>query len=58
MSAYQPFSVTIPDNTLEFIRSRVRDYPWHEMPDDGGWNYGTNMDYLKELCDYWVTEYD
>ena len=28
------------------------------MPDDGGWDYGTNLDYLKQLCAYWVDEYD
>ena len=33
-------------------------FPWHEMPDDGGWDYGTNLDYLREFCDYWVTEFD
>lgn len=58
MSAYQPFSVAVPDDTIQFIQTRVRDYPWHEMPDDGGWGYGTNMEYLQELCAYWATEYD
>jgi microsomal epoxide hydrolase len=28
------------------------------MPDDGGWDYGTNLDYMKELCAYWVDEFD
>jgi pimeloyl-ACP methyl ester carboxylesterase len=58
MSACQPFSVAIPDDTLNDIQRRVRDYPWHEMPDDGGWEYGTNLDYMKQFCDYWVNEYD
>ena len=58
MSAYRPYTVEIPDDTLESIRTRVRDYPWHEMPDDGGWNYGTNLHYLREFCDYWVNEFD
>ena len=30
----------------------------NEMPSDGGWEYGTNLDYMKEFCDYWVTKYD
>jgi microsomal epoxide hydrolase len=58
MSAYQPFSVAVPDDSLKFIQKRVREYPWHEMPDDGGWDYGTNMDYLKGLCTYWANDYD
>jgi microsomal epoxide hydrolase len=28
------------------------------MPDDGGWAYGSNLDYMKELCTYWVNEFD
>ena len=52
------FQYKVPEDVLENIVRRVADYPWHEMPDDGGWDYGTNLDYLKELCAYWVDEFD
>lgn len=54
------FSVNIPESTLESIKSKVANFPWDEvdMPEDGGWVYGTNKDYLKELCDYWIKNYD
>jgi pimeloyl-ACP methyl ester carboxylesterase len=58
MTSCQPFKIDIPDETLEMVRARVAAYPWHEMPDDGGWGYGTNLDYMKELADYWVNEFD
>ena len=58
MPAIQPFRLDVTDETLERIRARVADYPWHEMPDDGGWDYGTNLDYMKELCAYWVEAFD
>ena len=58
MTPIQSFHIEIPDETLKRIRARVADYPWHEMPDDGGWEYGTNLDYMKELCAYWVEEFD
>ena len=54
----QPFQFYVADDVLEAITERVATYPWHEMPNDGGWDYGTNMDYLKELCAYWVNEFD
>ena len=54
----QPFRVDISDETLNRIRARIVDYPWHEMPDDGGWKYGTNLDYMKELCAYWIAEFN
>ena len=58
MANIQSFRVDVADDQLNKIRQRVADYPWHEMPDDGGWNYGTNLDYMKQFCDYWVNEYD
>ena len=57
-SIVKPFSVTIADETIETIKTRVDSFPWHEMPDDGGWGYGTNLDYMKEFCSYWVNEFD
>lgn len=58
MTSIEPFSLSVSDETIENIRARVTNYPWHEMPDDGGWEYGANLDYMKELCDYWVNEFD
>jgi len=43
---------------LEDIRARVAAFPWHEMPDDGGWDYGTNLDYMRELCAWWLERFD
>jgi len=58
MTSLEPFNVNVPDKTLESIKARVGAFPWHEMPEDGGWQYGTNLDYMKELCEYWVTDFD
>lgn len=58
MTSIKPFRIDVPEETLTHIRDRVAAYPWHEMPDDGGWAYGTNLDYMKELCTYWVDAFD
>jgi len=58
MTSIQSFHIDIPNEVLEHIRARVAGYAWHEMPDDGGWEYGANLDYMKELCAYWVEEFD
>ncbi len=58
MTFIKSFRIDVPEQTLAHIRDRVAAYPWHEMPDDGGWAYGTNLDYMKELCAYWVNEFD
>ncbi len=58
MTTVKPFKVRISDEEIHAIKTRVAAFPWHEMPNDGGWGYGTNLDYMKEFCDYWVTEFD
>jgi len=54
----KPFKVDISDQIIKDIYDKVKKYPWHEMPNDGGWEYGTNLDYMKEISKYWVSEFD
>lgn len=58
MSHCQPFTISVAEETLSRVRSKVAAFPWHEMPDDGGWGYGTNLYYMKELAEYWVNDFD
>ena len=52
------FKIKISKETIKDIYTKVDNYPWHEMPNDGGWNYGTNLDYMKEISKYWINEFD
>jgi len=54
----KPFKINIPDKALLEIYNKVKNYPWHEMPDDGGWKYGSNLDYMKEISSYWVKDFN
>ncbi len=58
MKSAKPFRIEVPDEVLERIRARVAGYVWHQMPDDGGWAYGTNLSYMKKLCAYWLEDFD
>ncbi|HBC54095.1 MAG TPA: epoxide hydrolase, partial [Alphaproteobacteria bacterium] len=58
MPAPQPFTVNIPQARLDWIHRRVKEFEWHEMPDNGGWEFGANLDYMRELCAYWLDSYD
>ncbi len=58
MATVRPFHIAVPEETLARIRAKVAGYTWHEMPEDGGWAYGTNLDYMKELCAYWLEDFD
>ena len=54
----QPFELNISQGKIDFILQRVSTFPWHEMPLEGSWEFGTNLDYMKDICDYWVKEFD
>ncbi len=52
------FKIDVPEDVIQNIYTRVKEYPWHEMPDDGGWSYGTNLNYMKDFCDYWINKFN
>ena len=52
------FKIDVPEDVIQKIYTRVKEYPWHEMPDDGGWSYGTNLNYMKDFCDYWINKFN
>lgn len=54
----QPFKIDVSKQTLDTVRKKVSAFSWHEMPDCGGWEYGTNLNYMQEFCDYWVNDFD
>jgi microsomal epoxide hydrolase len=54
----KPFKVNVSEDILKEINNKIKNYQWHEMPKDGGWNYGTNLDYMKEISSYWVNNFN
>jgi microsomal epoxide hydrolase len=54
----KPFKVNISDKIINEIYEKVKKYPWHEMPNDGDWEYGTNLDYMKKISRYWTDKFD
>ncbi|MBI3249638.1 MAG: alpha/beta fold hydrolase [Deltaproteobacteria bacterium] len=54
----EPFSIAIPEETLTDLRERLAKVRWPVDFANDQWQYGTNLEYLKELVDYWLHEYD
>lgn len=53
-----PFTIAVDEAELNSIKDRIAAFPWHYMPADEGWNFGTNLNYMKDICDYWLKHYD
>ena len=54
----QPFRIDIPEAELDDLRRRIAATRWPDEVDGAGWDYGTNLDYLRGLADYWLREFD
>ena len=54
----QPFEINIPEEVLDDMRQRIANTRWPDEIPDSGWDYGSNMAYLKGLTDYWRTQFD
>ncbi|MEQ8699232.1 MAG: alpha/beta fold hydrolase [Bauldia litoralis] len=54
----EPFTIAVPDAKLDWIRDRIRDHPWHAAPEGGGWVFGPDDAWLRDLCAHWLDGYD
>lgn len=52
------FTVTVETRVLEDLAARLRNTRWPQDLDNDDWFYGTNLEYLRELVDYWINHYD
>ena len=53
-----PFKVAIPDALLQDLKVRLANTRWPDEPKAAGWNFGTNLSYMKRLIDYWNHSYN
>jgi len=56
--AIRPFKIEVPDAVLADLRERLARTRWPDQIPGTGWEYGTELAYLKELCETWHTSYD
>lgn len=58
MTDIKPFRIDIPQADIDDLHRRLSATRWpeRETPDD--WSQGIPLNYVKELCTYWLQEYD
>ena len=54
----RPFTINIPQTTLDDLRQRLSRTRWPEEAEGAGWTYGISLAYMKELVDHWQHVYD
>ncbi len=54
----QPYKIEILDSVLDDLKARLERTRWPDELPGTGWDYGSNLDYVKELVEYWRTKFD
>ena len=57
-AAIVPFKIQVPDTVLADLKRRLAQARFADEFSDAGWDYGTNLAYLKSLVEYWRDKYD
>ena len=56
--AILPFRINVPNAVLADLNERLARTRFPSEIDGAGWDYGTNLAYMKELVTYWRTKFD
>jgi epoxide hydrolase len=56
--AIESFHIHVDDSALEDLRLRLALTRFPDQIEGTGWEYGTPIDYVRELVEYWRAEYD
>ncbi|MGH7778515.1 MAG: epoxide hydrolase family protein [Candidatus Binataceae bacterium] len=57
-NSVEPFKVAVPDEVLADLRTRLDRTRFPDEVPGTGWEYGSNLAYMREVVDYWRTRYD
>jgi pimeloyl-ACP methyl ester carboxylesterase len=56
-STVTSFEIRVPDGKIRKIKSRLVDANWPKRS-VSSWEYGTSVDAMRDLVDYWTSQYD
>jgi pimeloyl-ACP methyl ester carboxylesterase len=56
--ATERFTIDVPDNVLADLQRRLDATRWPDEIDSAGWEFGSNLAYMRSLAEYWRRGYD
>ena len=54
----RPFEIAIEQSVLDDLKERLDRTRWPDEIPGSQWDYGSNLGYMKELVDYWRSDFD
>src|SRR4029450_13634520 len=58
MATIERFVLDVPASVLEDLHDRLDRVVWPDQPDGGGWDYGTELAFLRRLVSHWRNHFD
>ena len=52
------FKINFKNEDVIKIQNKIKEFNWSKISSSKTWEMGTNPEKLKELCEYWIDEYD
>ena len=57
-SDIKSYRISVGDDVLDDLRSRLRNTRWPEAEPVGDWSQGVPLQWIKEICRYWAEDYE
>lgn len=57
-AAIEPFTIDVPDSVLVDLKERLGRTRFPDQLEGAEWTYGSELSYVKELCEYWRDSFD
>jgi len=54
----EPFKVAVAEQVLSDLKTRIRNTRWPDSAPGAPWSQGTDLEWLRNLMDYWAEEFD
>jgi pimeloyl-ACP methyl ester carboxylesterase len=54
----EKFTIKVPDTVLADLKRRLDNARWPDELENVGWEYGSSLEYMKSLADYWRNGYE
>jgi len=54
----EPFKVAVAEPILSDLKTRIRNTRWPDSAPGPPWSQGTDLEWLRNLMDYWAEEFD
>jgi hypothetical protein len=53
----EPFKIAVAEQVLSELKTRIRNTRWPDSAPDAPWSQGTDLEWLRNLMDYWAEEF-